>query len=131
MSIEESSVTNSSQEPSNTTKAIGLKLKKVLYTSNQSDVSDYKTYLNDDGYYFGVQLLKSEVESGFYAPTGTASIDEEVDYGYSLVTGTNISDMISSARRKSFAKFFNLESTSFQAFSELLQKSSIFSISKS
>ena len=93
MSIEESSVTNSSQEPSNTTKEIGLKLKKVLYTSNQSDVSDYKTYLNDDGYYFGVQLLKSEVESGFYAPTGTASIDEEVDYGYSLVTGTNISDM--------------------------------------
>ncbi len=94
MSIEESTVTNSSQEPSNTTKEIGVRFKTAFYTSNTSDVSNYKTFLNDDNYYFGIQLLKSEVELGLYAPTGTAKIDEEVGYGYSLVSGTGLTDFI-------------------------------------
>ena len=93
MYIDDSTVVSSSHEPFNVTKEIGLRVKKE-FNSNRSVASDYKEVLDNDDFYFGAQLLKSEVETGASAPTGTTKIEEE-DYGYSLVTGMRVLDKIS------------------------------------
>ena len=79
-------------EPANTTKEIGLRLTKV-FNSERVSASDYKKLLENDNFYFGVQYLRTEVESGFSAPTGEATIDED-GYGYSLVSGMTVIDGI-------------------------------------
>lgn len=79
-----------SLEPANTTKEIGLRLTKV-FNSERVSASDYKKLLENDNFYFGVQLLNTEVESGFSTPTGTATIDER-DFGYAIVSGMTVLD---------------------------------------
>ena len=92
MHVDDSNTVSSSLEPANTTKEIGLRIKKE-FNSNRSVATDYKEVLGNDDFYFGVQLLRSEVETGMYAPTGTAKIDEK-DYGYSIVSGMRVLDEI-------------------------------------
>lgn len=84
---------NGSREPANTTKEIGLKITKA-FKSQRSVASDFKKIIGNDDYYFGIQLLKTAVETGWYAPTGTAKIDED-DYGYSIISGMRVLDKIS------------------------------------
>jgi hypothetical protein len=93
MNVGPSNFVSGSYEPANTTKEIGLRVKKE-FNSNRSVATDYKKALNNDNFYFGAKLLRSEVETGMYAPTGTAKINEE-DFGYSLVTGMRVLDEIS------------------------------------
>ena len=83
---------NGGKEPANTTKEFGLRVKKE-FNSNRSTASDFKEVIGNDEFYFGVQLLRSEVETGFSAPTGTAKIDEDDD-GYSIITGIKVLDGI-------------------------------------
>ena len=85
-------------EPANTTKEIGLRLTKV-FNSERVSAPDYKKLLEDDNFYFGAQLLNTEVESGFSTPTGTATIDEK-DYGYSIVSGMTVLDGINDKQLK-------------------------------
>jgi hypothetical protein len=92
MQVDDSTIDNGFHEPANTTKEIGLKITKV-FNSQRSVASDFKEVIGNDDFYFGVQLLKSEVETGFSAPTGTAKIDED-DYGYSIVSGMRVLDEI-------------------------------------
>ena len=92
MRVDDSTVANSLHEPANTTKEIGLKITKA-YNSQRTAASDFKEVIGNDDYYFGIQLLKSEVETGMYAPTGTAKINED-DYGYSIVSGMKVLDEI-------------------------------------
>ncbi|MDC0350443.1 hypothetical protein OAM73_01250 [Candidatus Pelagibacter sp.] len=87
-----------SLEPANTTKEIGLRLTKV-FNSERVSAPDYKKLLENDNFYFGVQLLNTEVESGFSTPTGTATIDEK-DYGYSVVSGMTVLDGINDKQLK-------------------------------
>ena len=91
MNIDNAIVVNGSLEPANTTKEIGLRLTKV-FNSERVASSDHKKLLDNDNYYFGVQLLQTEVESGFSATTGTATIDEK-DFGYSIVSGMKLLDV--------------------------------------
>ena len=91
ISVEDSNASASgSFEPMNTTYEIGFKITKNL-NSNRPIASNYKNIIENDKYSFGLKLLRSSIESGFYAPTGGAKIEEE-DYGYSFVTGINIID---------------------------------------
>ena len=83
-------------EPANTTKEIGLRLTKV-FNSERTSTSDFKNLIENDNFYFGVQILKTEVESGFYGPTDTSNIDEE-DYGYSLVSGITVLDGVNNGQ---------------------------------
>jgi hypothetical protein len=92
MRVDDSTVASSSHEPANTTKEIGLKITKA-FNSQRTAASDFKEVIGNDDYYFGIQLLKSEVETGMYAPTGTAKINED-DYGYSIVSGMKVLDEI-------------------------------------
>lgn len=92
MYVDDSTVVSSSHEPFNVTKEIGLRVKKE-FNSNRSVATDFKEVLGNDDFYFGVQLLRSEVETGASAPTGTTKIDEE-DYGYSIVSGMRVLDEI-------------------------------------
>ena len=92
MHVDDSNIVSSSHEPANTTKEIGLRVKKE-FNSNRSVATDFKEVLGKDDFYFGVQLLRSEVETGMYALTGTAKIDEK-DYGYSIVSGMRVLDEI-------------------------------------
>lgn len=94
MSIEESTLNGGSYEPSNTTKEFGVRFKSTFKTNKTSEFSKYKTLLDNDNYYFGLQILKSKIESGFYDTTGTAKIDEEDGYGYSLISGVGLSEFI-------------------------------------
>ena len=98
MNIDNSITVDGSKEPANTTKEIGLRLTKVL-NSERVSASDYKKLLENDNFYFGVQLLRTEVESGWSAPTGTARIDE-IDYGYSIVSGMTVLDGINGQQFK-------------------------------
>jgi hypothetical protein len=92
MSVETSNVVSSSHEPANTTKEIGLNIKKVFNGNERTAATDYKkVLLSNDNFYFGAQILKSEVETGIYALTGTSKIDDD-NYGYSLVTGMKVLD---------------------------------------
>ena len=43
----------------------------------------------DDGYYIGIRLFLSEVESGFHTPTGSAKIEEDGS-GFSLIAGMKV-----------------------------------------
>ena len=93
LAIEESDwVDQSSKEPSNITNEIGFRIKKE-FNSNRSTVSNYKKIMTNDEYYFGVQALMSEVESGFYSPTGTGKIEEE-GTGFSIISGMQILDSL-------------------------------------
>jgi hypothetical protein len=92
MNIDNSITVDGSLEPANTTKEIGLRLTKV-FNSERVPASDYKKLLKNDNFYFGVQYLRTEVESGWSEPTGTATIDEK-DHGYSIVSGMTLSDGI-------------------------------------
>ena len=88
MSVEDSTLDSGSYEPSNTTKEFGLKLSK-LFSGKREKVENFKTSFENDEYYFGIRTLHSKVESGFYNPTGNASIDEK-DFGYAIVSGTSL-----------------------------------------
>lgn len=92
MHVDDSNTVSSSLEPANTTKEVGLRVKKE-FNSNRSVATDYKEVLGNDDFYFGVQLLRSEVETGASAPTGTTKIEDE-DYGYSIVSGMQVLDGI-------------------------------------
>jgi hypothetical protein len=92
LAIEESDWVNSSKEPSNITNEVGIRIKKE-FNSNRSTVSNYKKIMNNDEYYYGVQALMSEVESGFYSPTGTGKIEEE-GTGFSIISGMQILDSV-------------------------------------
>ena len=94
MSVEESDVVSGSYEPSNTTTEYGLKVTKLFGEKKSDLVSNHKTIFNNEKYYFGIQALFSEVETGMYEPTGTAKIDESADTGFSIITGTRIADKI-------------------------------------
>ena len=88
MSVEESDLDSGFIEPSNTTKEIGLKLSKV-FAGKREKLDEYKTSFENDEYYFGIKTLYSEVENGFYNPTGNASIDEK-DFGYAIFSGVKL-----------------------------------------
>jgi len=89
MSVEESNVVGGSYEPSNTTTEYGLKVTKLFGEKKSESDSNHKTIFNNEKYYFGIQALFSEVESGLYATTGTAKIEEE-DIGFSIVSGMRV-----------------------------------------
>ena len=90
--IEDSNTVSGSVEPQNTTNEIGFKIKKE-FNSKRASVSNYKKIITNDEYYIGMQVLMSEVESGFSSPTGSAKIEEE-DTGLSIVSGMKIIDDI-------------------------------------
>lgn len=93
-SIEESTVTGSSQEPSNTTDEFGIKLTKKFGDDKLTSISKSNRIANiSDNYYFGFGLMQTEVESGFSAPTGTAAIDEK-DWGQQLFAGINLNEYL-------------------------------------
>jgi hypothetical protein len=89
MSVEESSITAGSIEPSNTTTEYGLRVTKVFGENKSDSDLNHKTIFSNDKYYFGIQALFSKVETGMYAPTGTAKIEEE-DTGFSIVSGMRV-----------------------------------------
>ena len=91
-SIEESTVTASSQEPSNTTDEFGIKLTKKFGDDKLTSISKAKRIANmSDNYYFGIALMETEVESGLSAFTGTAALDEK-DWGQKLFVGINLNE---------------------------------------
>ena len=90
--VEDSNTVSASAEPQNTTNEIGFRIKKE-FNSKRLSVSNYKKIITNDEYYFGMQVLMSEVESGFSSPTGSAKIDEE-DTGFSIVSGMQILDSL-------------------------------------
>jgi hypothetical protein len=90
MSVEESDIDSGFMEPSNTTKEFGIKLSKA-YSDKRKAIDDFETFFDNDEYYFGIKTLYSEVESGFYNPTGNASIDEK-DLGYAFFSGLKLID---------------------------------------
>ena len=93
-SIEESTVTGSSQEPSNTTDEFGIKLTKKLGDNKLTSISKAKRISKiSDNYYFGFGLMQTEVDSGFSAPTGTTAIDEK-DWGQQLFAGINLNEYL-------------------------------------
>ena len=91
-SIEESTVTASSQEPSNTTDEFGIKLTKKFGDDKLTSISKAKRIANmSDNYYFGFGLMETEVVSGLSALTGTAALDEK-DWGQKLFAGINLNE---------------------------------------
>ena len=89
-SIEESTVTGSSQEPSNDTDEFGIKLTKKLGEDKLTSISKAKRITSiNDSYYFGFGLIKTEVDSGLSALTGTATLEEK-DWGEKLFAGINL-----------------------------------------
>ena len=91
-SIEESTVTASSQEPSNTTDEFGIKLTKKFGDDKLTSISKAKRIANmSDNYYFGFGLMETDVESGLSALTGTAALDEK-DWGQKLFAGINLNE---------------------------------------
>ncbi len=90
--VETSDTVGGSVEPYNVTNEIGLKIKKE-FNSKRASVSDYKKMITDDQFYFGFQLLMSEIDSGWSSPAGNTKINEEND-GFSVVTGINMVDSI-------------------------------------
>ena len=90
--VEDSNTVSGSTEPQNTTNEIGFRIKKE-FNSKRVSASNYKKIITNDEYYIGMQVLMSEVESGFSSPTGSAKIDEE-DTGFSIVSGMKIIDDI-------------------------------------
>ena len=90
MYVDDSTIEFGSHEPFNTTKEIGLRVKKE-FNNKRSKSSEFDKILDNDDFYFGVQLLESEVETGTHSATGTAKINEK-DYGYSIVSGMNVLD---------------------------------------
>jgi hypothetical protein len=89
ISVEESNIVSSSKEPSNTTHEIGMKITKAIYNVNNNN--NFKKIFDDDSYYVGIQLLLSEVESGFHSTTGSAKIEED-GQGFSLLAGMKVFD---------------------------------------
>ncbi len=87
ISVEESNIVSGSKEPSNTTHEIGMKITKAINNANNNN--NFKKIFDDDSYYVGIQLLLSEVESGFYSPTGSAKIEEDGE-GFSLLAGMKV-----------------------------------------
>ena len=100
--VEDSNTVIGFTEPQNTTNEIGFRIKKE-FNSKRVSASNYKKIITNDEYYIGMQVLMSEVESGFSSPTGSAKIDEE-DTGFSIVSGMKIIDNI-----KGFPLRLNLE----------------------
>ena len=90
MSVEESDTDSGFLEPSNTTKEFGIKLSKA-YSDKRKVIDNFETSFDNDEYYFGIKTLYSEVESGFYNPTGNTSIDEK-DLGYAFLSGLKLID---------------------------------------
>ena len=88
--VETSDTVSSSIEPYNVTNEIGFKIKKE-FNSKRVSVSDYKKMITDDQFYFGFQLLMSEIDSGWSSPAGNTKINEEND-GFSIVSGMNVID---------------------------------------
>jgi hypothetical protein len=87
ISVEESDLVSGSKEPSNTTHEIGMKITKAIYNANNNN--NFKKIFDDDSYYVGIQLLLSEVESGFHSPTGSGKIEEDGE-GFSLLAGMKV-----------------------------------------
>ena len=91
-SIEESTVTSSSQEPSNTTDEFGIKLTKKFGDDKLTSISKANRIANiSDNYYFGFGLMETKVDTGFEKPTGTTDIDEK-DRGQKLFAGINLNE---------------------------------------
>ena len=91
-SIEESTVTSSSQEPSNTTDEFGIKLTKKFGNDKLTSISKANRIANiSDNYYFGFGLMETKVDTGFEKPTGTTDIDEK-DRGQKLFAGINLNE---------------------------------------
>jgi hypothetical protein len=91
-SIEESTVTASSQEPSNTTDEFGIRLTKKFGDDKLTSISKANRIANiSDNYYFGFGLMETKVDTGFEKPTGTTDIDEK-DRGQKLFAGINLNE---------------------------------------
>jgi len=88
--VEHSNVVSGSKEPHNVTNEIGFKIKKE-FNSKRISVSDYKKIITNDQFYFGFQLLMSEIDSGWSSPGGNTKIDEDKN-GFSIVSGMNVID---------------------------------------
>lgn len=90
MSIDDSNVADSTLEPANITKEFGLRVKKE-FNNNRTTPTNFKTFGNNKKFYFGVNALLSEIDTGLSTPTGTTVIDEE-NTGRSIISGINIFD---------------------------------------
>ena len=90
MSIDDSGVADGFLEPANITKEVGLRVKKE-FNNNRKISNDFKKFGNNKKFYFGINSLLSEIDSGLSKPTGTAKIDEE-NTGHSIISGINIFD---------------------------------------
>ena len=88
--VETSDTVGGYVEPYNVTNEIGFRIKKE-FNSKRASVSDYKKMITDDQFYFGFQLLMSEIDSGWSSPAGNTKINEEND-GFSIVSGMNVID---------------------------------------
>jgi hypothetical protein len=88
--VETSDAVGGYVEPYNVTNEIGFRIKKE-FNSKRASVPDYKKMITDDQFYFGFQLLMSEIDSGWSSPAGNTKINEEND-GFSIVSGMNVID---------------------------------------
>ena len=95
ISVDDSNITAFAEggfmEPYNTTKEIGLKVKKEFNSNSRKQISDFKTFGENTNFYFGVKALKVKIDTGLSAATGSTTIDEE-DTGRSIISGMNIFD---------------------------------------
>lgn len=90
ISVDDSSVVDGFLEPANTTKELGLRVKKE-FNKNRKISNDFKKIGNNKKFYFGINALLSEIDSGLSKPTGTTKIDEK-NRGHSIISGINIFD---------------------------------------
>lgn len=88
INVDDSNLADGFLEPANTTKEIGLKVKKG-FGSSRKEISNFKTIGNNSNFYFGVNALKVKIDTGLSTPTGSTDIDEE-DIGRSITSGMNI-----------------------------------------
>mgnify|MGYP001188101838 CR=1 FL=1 len=89
-SIEESTLSGTSYEPSNTTDEFGIKLTKKFGDDKiASFVKAKRIEKISDNYYFGFGFIKTEIDSGISSLTGTATLDED-DWGERLYAGINL-----------------------------------------
>lgn len=88
------------REPRNTTEEYGVKFTKKFGEDGLSAVADSKRLLQADVVYdfgdkfsFGIEYFLAKLDTGVYALTGTATLDED-DYSFSILSDFKINDFV-------------------------------------